>query len=91
MKNFKSNESCVCCGHDVENEQTYHHEYSQGSHPEYKFSKWNLISLCKSHHDLIHNPGSMKLSEKFPSLKKWFIENDWYVCPIMKRWVHEKM
>lgn len=88
MKNFQSPYPCICCDLEGEGLVTYHHEYAQKSWPEHKYKVWNLVSLCKIHHDMCHNNGTIPVSEKFPSLEKWLIDHGWEVCPLMERWIH---
>lgn len=90
--NFKSPYPCVCCGHDVDNEVTYHHEYGQKAYPEYVWTKWNLVSLCLKHHNELHNKGSVDTSNKYLNLKRWFIDNGWEILKLehgMEKWIHD--
>lgn len=90
--NFKSPYPCLCCGHDVDNEVTYHHEYSQGSHPEHKWAVWNLVSVCLKHHNEIHDNGSVRATKKYARLENWFYDNGWTILKLelgVEKWVHD--
>lgn len=90
--NFKSDEPCACCGHDVDNEVTYHHEYSQGAYPEYKHEKWNKVPLCSKHHvGGVHQVGTYEMSIKFNTLYNWLTDNGWYVFELggISSWEHD--
>ena len=91
LKNFKSSEPCICCGHDVDNEVTYHHEYARGSHPELAYKKWNLIPLCFDHHNnWCHQKGTYETSLEFEDLHNWLIKNGWEILEMdgRKKWIH---
>lgn len=91
---FESDKPCICCGLEGEGMVTYHHEYAQKSFPEFKHSKWNLVSLCLKHHNMVHSNGTVTVSEKFPSLENWLIQNGWEIfisgtgAAQIKKWVH---
>lgn len=41
---------------------TVHHIFPRYDFPEYALADWNLISLCSSEHDKLHDRGGRKLS-----------------------------
>lgn len=49
---------------------TVHHIYPLGQYPQYAFANWNLISLSRKAHDLMHNRQTDELTELGESLKK---------------------
>lgn len=87
---YISFEPCVFCGHYAEAEVCYHHEYTRKAYPEHSEKKWNLIPTCMKHHEMIHKIGAIKMSEKFPSFKRWLLRNEWFICPIKGCWAHQK-
>lgn len=92
MENFKSDYPCLCCGHDIDGEVCYHHEYGQKAFPEHKYEKWNLVSVCLKHHNEIHNKGSIWATDKYPNLKRWFVDNDWTILKMEHgepKWIHD--
>ena len=89
MKNYSSNKPCICCGIIGSDIVCYHHIYSKKAFPQYKTEKWNLLSCCLKHHNQIHNSGLVKISDNFPNVKKWLINNEWYRCEISGKWVHK--
>lgn len=89
MANYKSNEPCICCGLDAPDMVAYHHEKSQKAFPEHKEKIWNKIPLCLIEHNMCHNKGTYFVAEKYPNLKRWLLDNGWYVCILMKRWEHD--
>jgi len=56
----KSN--CFICGRSPVDE---HHILTKKSHPEYKHSPFNLIYLCRAHHNEIHYLGRSSFIRKF--------------------------
>ena len=47
---------------------TVHHIYPAEEYPEYVYSDWNLISLCKKCHDGMHDRITNTLTDKGKSL-----------------------
>lgn len=87
MKNFQSNNPCIVCGLNKSGMVTFHHIYTQKAYPEYKCSTWNLLPVCKQHHNEIHNKGTNSFCEKYPQVKEWMIENGWVY--IMGKWIFD--
>ena len=58
---------CVCGARGCER----HHILPKGAFPQYIKSKWNIVPLCRHHHNLAHHRAhgrwfKMKLAEKLP-------------------------
>lgn len=49
---------------------TTHHIYPVEFYPEWKFSLWNLISLCSACHNKMHNRDSHELTAEGIALQK---------------------
>ena len=49
---------------------------------------WNIMPLCRKEHVQRHSKGVLWLSEKYPGVKAWLIQNGWEFCDLRKRWVH---
>lgn len=49
-----------------------HHMLPREFYPEYTYSPWNLISLCGSCHDIMHNRSDRTLSDKGKEILKIF-------------------
>lgn len=43
---------------------TVHHIFPRESYPEYQWEPWNLISVCASVHDSLHNRDTNELTQK---------------------------
>lgn len=84
--NYKSDEPCVACGHHQEDEQCYHHLFTRKVYPEFAKLKWNQISVCQSCHNLFHSRGIAYMAETFRSVNDWLHNNDWFLCPAIKKW-----
>ena len=41
-----------------------HHIYPYENYPEFAYDDWNLITLCQSHHNEMHDRESHKLTNK---------------------------
>ena len=41
-----------------------HHIYPYENYPEFAYNDWNLITLCQSHHNEMHDRESHKLTNK---------------------------
>ncbi len=88
MENFKSDEPCAACGEERDGYVCYHHCKSQKAHSELKYESYNHMPLCLKHHTEIHY-GTIKMAEKYPGVRRWLINNDWYICELMDRWTHD--
>jgi len=88
MKNFKSNEPCVACGSTAENQVCYHHVMHRsqcGSNESH-----NLMPLCHAHHTMIHNLNKLNMASRFPGVKKWLLDNEWFIDESSGRWKRNK-
>ena len=65
-----------------------HHLYTRGSRPEHKDKDWNTIPVCMACHGIFHTRGTNFMAEKFPSVKEWLLERNWYLCDFSKKWRH---
>ncbi len=50
---------------------------------------WNLMPVSSSLHRLIHSQGLKKVSDDFPQVRKWLVNNGWDLCPVTFKWRHE--
>lgn len=48
---------------------------------------WNLMPLCFVCHESIHR-GMSAFLDKWPSAKKWLIDNGWFFCKFQKKYKH---
>lgn len=76
---------CVVCG--KVGADLHHWKSRKSGGPD---EDWNLIKICRTHHTEIHKIGPQTFSEKYPSVKKWLIDNGWERCPVSQRWIHCK-
>lgn len=82
-------QKCLCCNTIGQGLVTYHHEYKQKTYPEYKHEKWNLIPLCRKHHDMTHDRGAVYMSEKFIEYRETLIRKGWELVEFpKKKWIH---
>ena len=86
MKNYESKEPCVCCNLIGRGSVTYHHIMSRKAYPEYKEDRVNMLPLCLSHHNMIHNKGLDYMANKFSSVKKWLEKHNWEYNESLKKW-----
>jgi hypothetical protein len=86
MKNYQSNEPCICCGQSEVGKVCYHHIITRGAGG--SDESWNLLPVCQEHHNLVHMIGIKQLSNRFPRVHNWLIDNDWNLCEIKRTWRH---
>lgn len=85
---WQSHEPCIACG-TMSIDRCYHHVLTRKAHPEYINESWNLMSLCAVHHNMIHAKGISHMVAKFPSVKAWLENNNWYACECTGKITHD--
>lgn len=65
-----------------------HHVKSKGSGgPD---ESWNLMNLDNIHHTEVHTIGLTKFSEKYASVKRWLLANDWEFNENKNKWENKR-
>lgn len=85
---WQSDEPCVACG-TMSVDRCYHHIYTRKAKPELINEKFNLMSLCSTHHVECHAKGLNIFSMKYHNVKDWLFKNDWYICELKGTWKHD--
>lgn len=84
---FKKCEACKSEGFNHFHEVVdLHHWRSQGAHG--SDATWNLIPLCRRHHNEAHICGSVTFSNKYIEVHNWLIDNNWELDKVSKKWLH---
>ena len=85
MKNFKTELPCTSCG--IEGLNEFHHvQHRSQMGPN---EPHNLMALCRKCHTRIHSLGKVNMANRFPSVKQWFLDNNWFLDESSMRWKHE--
>lgn len=50
---------------------------------------WNLMPLDHRYHQELHQLGLLKMSEKYPQVKKWLSDNGWQYCTVLLKWTNK--
>lgn len=88
MNNWQSFDPCTACA-TMSVDRCYHHIYTRKAHPEFINESWNLMSLCAVHHNMIHIKGMPYMADKFPNIKAWLENNNWYTCECTGKITHD--
>lgn len=72
---YQTNKPCTACGIETENGNCLHHVKTRKSGG--TDDDWNLMPLCLKHHNMIHNCGTVYMSDKFTRVKWWLHKNGW--------------
>lgn len=83
---YKSNEPCICCGHELDGEVCYHHLFTRKAYPNHAEKKWNMIPVCLSHHSEFHNKGITYMAVKYKTVMEWLKNNQWFFCKTFNKW-----
>lgn len=69
-----------------------HHIYTQGAYPKAPWlnEPWNIIPIAHALHVRWHEKGSKYMTDLFPPIKKWMLDNGWEWDKVSKKWWHEK-
>lgn len=86
---FESSDPCIACNFYGDGSVCFHHLKSQKSHPEHKEKPWNKISVCLICHNNFHAKGTDFMAQKYKSVKKWLMGNNWQYCQLTSKWRHE--
>lgn len=73
---FESQEPCVCCG-TIAVQRTYHHLITQKTRNDLRHVSWNMISVCRVHHNEFHDQGINHMANKYKAVFEWLINNGW--------------
>lgn len=79
---------CYVCNYKGSINNDAHHVKSKKSGGEDVES--NLVSLCRKHHQEIHQYGINKFCNLYPKFSIWLSKNDWYFCPTTEKWKQSK-
>lgn len=84
-----TNLPCVVCGRVTENGNALHHIYTRKAYPEHSKESWNLIPVTQDCHNMFHSNGTEYMASKYPRVKDWLLDNNWYQCELTGKWRHE--
>lgn len=90
MKNFKSDEPCICCGLAIDGMVCYHHLRTRAAAPHLINAKFNQIPVCQDHHNQFHRKGITWMADNFPSVERWLLGMGWERVRMFKdrpRWM----
>jgi len=78
---------CIACG---KSPTEHHHFKTRGSGG--TDDHWNLLELCRLHHQEIHKIGRGKFIDKHPKVFYWLTQRGWesYEQDNIVKWRHEK-
>jgi hypothetical protein len=65
----------------------YHHIKSQGAGG--TDEDFNMIPICHKIHEQWHKKGTLYMAENYSYIREWLLENNWYLCVIRNKWVHD--
>lgn len=78
--------NCICCGHDgYFYPLDYEHTKTKGSGG--TDDDWNVSVMCRKCHNEKGNKGPTYMANKFPSYKKWLLENSWEFNDFLNKWI----
>lgn len=83
---YLSKEPCIVCGEHQENKVCYHHIKTRKAYPELAGNPDNWMSLCLTHHSLIHSMGTTSFVSKF-QLAKYMIHKGWEYDSFADKWI----
>lgn len=88
-RTFKTEIPCICCGHDQENENCFHHLLTRKVYQEFEHEHWNMIPVCRKCHNEFHTKGTAFMAMKYPSVKSWLDGKGWSICPVSGKYKPE--
>jgi hypothetical protein len=95
LRKHFSRRPCDLCGKYPSPHNDGHHIKSRGSHGH--DVEENLVTLCRAHHQMIHQYGINKMIAEFPRLETILIEKGWY-CQIIgtdknsvRKWFNDRI
>lgn len=78
---------CEACSHDGSfYPLDAEHVLTRKAHPELENDPRNVMTVCRLHHQEKNNKGISHMANKYPSYKKWLIDNGWEMCGVYKKW-----
>jgi hypothetical protein len=89
MKNYKASEPCLVCGESRDGFVCYHHVYSRKAFSEYSTEKWNLMPLCRAHHNEAHSLPDHEFAKKYKRVADWLEFNNWFI-QVNGKYFHEE-
>lgn len=87
--NFSTPLPCVACSKETENGSTFHHLYTQKTHPKLSRLEWNMIPLCQKCHNIVHTVGLNRFTFLFDHVALWLLHNDWKYDEFLNKWRHD--
>jgi 5-methylcytosine-specific restriction endonuclease McrA len=84
--NYQSHLSCLACG-TTQVDRCFHHVIARKRVAPID-KKWNLMTLCQIHHNEVHQIGLNRFSQKYFSVEKWLIDNDWELDELRGKWIN---
>lgn len=72
---------CIICGTQGEN----HHVKTRGSSGTDDY--YNLMPLCREHHQNIHFIGLTTFASKYSEAREWLIRHAWEYSAVKKKWI----
>jgi hypothetical protein len=89
MSNWKTDKPCTVCYKQTENGNAIHHVYTRKAWPECENESWNHFPCCFSCHTMMHSKPMSFLVKRYPQIKEWLLENNWYEDKTKGSWKHE--
>ena len=86
MKNYEAHEPCTVCRLEGEGMVCFHHLFTKRVYPEFAECIWNLIPVCKRHHNEFHDNGTTHMAEKYLPVHLWLLKNDWFFDDYVEKW-----
>jgi 5-methylcytosine-specific restriction endonuclease McrA len=83
MEYKRPDKACIVCnrmGVDL------HHVKTRGSGG--GDESFNLMPLCRMHHQAVHAIGLNMFSRKFINVRDWLEDNDWVFDSYLMKWQH---
>lgn len=53
-------------------------------------TQWNLVSLCRQHHQELHVMANTEFANKYPLFKAMLEKKGWKFCEVRNKWVHDE-
>jgi hypothetical protein len=78
---------CIVTGLE---EADTHHIYTRKAWPQYKDEPWNKMPLCHTLHMRWHERGGKYMSDVYPKIKAWLLNNGWEYDSFAGKWIHPK-
>lgn len=87
-KDYRSYDPCICCGLTDSRSVCFHHIMTRGAYPEFSECEWNMIPVCKTHHNEFHYYGTSTMAIKYYPVKDWLDRNQWEFDKNFRKWLN---